>query len=534
MSSLSHAAGSVAPLARQGEDRARTKSQTAKSSEDQGWRGLTRRDRSIAFLTSLVVHAACLILLFLLTTVVRGGAAVAPLLVANGDLDSNEFDSASLLSSSVENGAADANVTSMAVASSAVTIPTELIETATESTRIVSTTIPEIGLEAPESAGERVETIVEIGQMLDGRESRGQGKTGGGPGASPETEAAVERGLRWLARHQLADGSWHFDHTTGECDRQCPNPGGHVSTTGATGLALMAFLGAGNTHKKGPYKKAVNDGLYYLSQRMIVTPAGGDLTESTMYAQGIAAIALCEAYAMTKDPVLKHTAQLSLDFIVSAQDTEGGGWRYRPLQPGDTTVTGWQLMALKSGQMAYLDVPDRTIDGVKKFLDSVQVSRKTLKFLGVKGYRIDGAGYKYTPNRAEVPNLRDQMLTMSAMGQLMRMYTGWRRNNEALIAGVSMVARQGPRPNDMYFNYYATQVMHHWGGETWQLWDDRMRPLLLSTQTLGGHADGSWYFPNRHTDQGGRLCGTALATMTLEVYYRHMPIYGQQAIDDEF
>ena len=69
-----------------------------------------------------------------------------------------------------------------------------------------------------------------------------------------------------------------------------------------------------------------------------------------MYAQGLATIALCEAYAMTQDEKLIIPAQRAVEFIVSAQDRLGGGWRYAPQQPGATTSFGWQLMSLKSGQ----------------------------------------------------------------------------------------------------------------------------------------------------------------------------------------
>ena len=91
-----------------------------------------------------------------------------------------------------------------------------------------------------------------------------------------------------------------------------------------------------------------------------------------MYGHGLASIALCEAYGMTKDTGLAEPAQHAVNFIVYAQDPVGGGWRYTPHQPGDTSVLGWQLMALKSAHMAYLNVPPKTIKGAVNFLNSVQ------------------------------------------------------------------------------------------------------------------------------------------------------------------
>ena len=64
---------------------------------------------------------------------------------------------------------------------------------------------------------------------------------------------------------------------------------------------------------------------------------------------------------MTHDKGLMAPAQASINFIVAAQDPVGGGWRYQVKQAGDTSVVGWQLMALKSAHMAYLNVPPETI-----------------------------------------------------------------------------------------------------------------------------------------------------------------------------
>ena len=205
-----------------------------------------------------------------------------------------------------------------------------------------------------------------MGGGLEGRTNRG-GQSG--DGASDESEEAVERGLWWLVAHQLEDGSWHFDHREGVCRGLCRNHGNLASTTAATAIALAPFLGAGYTHHDGQHKETVRRGLYYLQKRAFETPNGIDLQEGTMYAQGLASIVLCEAYAMTKDESLKHAAQGALDFIEYAQG-DNGGWRYNPGDPGDTTVTGWQLMALKSGELAGLRVKSPRLHRVNDFLDS--------------------------------------------------------------------------------------------------------------------------------------------------------------------
>jgi hypothetical protein len=323
-------------------------------------------------------------------------------------------------------------------------------------------------------------------------------------GGTPQSEAAVERGLAWLAAHQRENGSWNFDHQNDVCRGECRNPGNFPSTTAATGLALLPFLGAGHTHNTGRYRDVVQRGIYYLGSKMIVTDDGGDLREDSMYAQGIATIALCECYAMTKDEALRPYAQSAIDFILYAQDHNGGGWRYMPGQPGDTTVTGWQVMALRCGELAGLRVPTPPIALIEKFLDSVQSDH--------------GAGYGYQST--------DPGRTTTSVGLLCRMFLGWPRDTRPLIRGISSIERVGPHPTDMYFNYYATQVMHHFGGSPWIHWNRQMRDYLVQTQATVGHETGSWYFGDDDYGKiGGRLCATSLAIMTLEVYYRYLPIY---------
>lgn len=335
-------------------------------------------------------------------------------------------------------------------------------------------------------------------------------------GGSEGSEAAVAAALKWLAAHQERDGGWSFDHQRGPCNGRCANPGlVPVSRNGATGIALLPFLGAGQTHKEGEYKEVVERGLMFLIRQMRPSSNGGDLSDpggGHLYSHGLAAIALCESYAMTNDPALLQPAQMSLNYIVYAQDPVGGGWRYTPKQAGDTSVVGWQLMALKSGHMAYLTVPGRTIVGANRFLDSVQQQGGAMY-----GYTTPGAGPATT-----------------AIGLLCRMYLGWKHDAPPLRAGIEYLHQMGPTEN-MYYNYYATQVMRHFGENYWEQWNARMRDRLVQSQDKRGHQQGSWYFPgDPWSAKGGRLYCTAMATMILEVYYRHLPIYGQMAAEEEF
>jgi hypothetical protein len=334
-------------------------------------------------------------------------------------------------------------------------------------------------------------------------------------GGSEGSEAAVASALTWISEHQERDGGWSFNHQRA-CGGRCGNPGViGESRRGATAIALLPFLGAGQTHKDGKYKKTVEQGLAFLIRNMKVQGVMGDLSDpggGSLYSHGLAAIALCEAYAMTNDSELLQPAQMALNFTIFAQDPLGGGWRYKPHQPGDTSALGWQLMALKSGHMAYLKVPPETIRAASGFLDYVAVD--------------NGAKYGYT-----MPAPRP---STTAVGLLCRMYLGWKKDQPALKAGVEFLSRTGPTDN-IYQDYYTTQVMRHYGGEFWEKWNGVMRDKMVNSQVTKGHARGSWFFPKSpHADSGGRLYCTAMATMILEVYYRHLPIYGRQAAEEDF
>jgi hypothetical protein len=343
-----------------------------------------------------------------------------------------------------------------------------------------------------------------VGGGYEGRSAEARGRLAAKYGGNEETEQGVELALAWLAAHQQRDGSWRFNHGDGECDGRCQNRGTASSTTGATALALLPFLGAGYTHREGPYQQVVGRGLHYLASRAVKTSRGIDFQEGTMYAHGISAVVLCEAYTMTQDEALRPLAQGALEFIVNSQHS-AGGWRYFPGQAGDTTVFGWQMLAVKSAKAADLFVPDETCERATTFLDSVA--------------SVDGSSYGYQTAGCEK--------SPTAVGLLTRMSLGCERTNPQLQAGVRRLVAWGPSKTDMYFNFYATQVLLHNGGPDWQNWNQELREHLLDTQVLDGHAAGSWFFSDRHAYAGGRLYTTAICALMLEVYYRHLPLYGE-------
>jgi len=359
-------------------------------------------------------------------------------------------------------------------------------------------------------------------------------------GATEASERAVEMGLDFLARNQFPDGHWRLDAFP-QGGLPDAAPGQMRADTAATGLALLAFLGAGYTHIDNKHRTVVARGLDWL---MANQQPGGELftlptdtdRAARSYAHGIGAIALSEAYGMTRDPKLRDPAGGAIGFIVDFQHPTLGGWRYTRRdnetawnRESDTSVSGWQLMALKSAQMAGFEVPSRVTRGVGHWLDLAQTE--------------NGSRYIYNPYAGDSPEQRAGRVpnrAMTAEGLLMRMYLGWDRRNPAMVAGADYlkenlpeITARDPSLRDVYYWYYATQVMFQMQGDHWTTWNERLRPLLETTQVDDGPLAGSWHperpVPDRWAHAGGRLYVTTLNLLMLEVYYRYLPLFKRLA-----
>ncbi len=341
----------------------------------------------------------------------------------------------------------------------------------------------------------------------------------------PQTELAIERGLEFLAKHQRADGSWRLqDFDTPVLMR---------SDTAATGLALLAFQGAGYTHNQFKYAATVDKALQFLVKHQTAT---GDLyipqdpasdQNAWLYSHAIATLAMCEAVGMTQDDKLRAAAQKAIDFMVVSQDPKRGGWRYRPGSGADTSVTGWFMMAFKSGQLAGLKVPEPTMQAIENFVSASQSP--------------DGEPhlYRYNPFAADTPEQRHGLKptsVMTSVGLLMRLYFGWKRDRAEMMAGADYLLQHPPEhgsptvsKRDTYYWYYATQFMFHMRGKWWKQWHDELYPLLIETQITDGELSGSWdpYYPTPDlwARYGGRHYVTTLNLLSLEVSYRHLPLY---------
>lgn len=332
-------------------------------------------------------------------------------------------------------------------------------------------------------------------------------KAGGG---NDKSEAAVAKGLTWLAKQQRRGGEWVYDGTAGG------------DTVAATAMALLPFLAAGHTHKttggQQNYAPNVRAGIEYLLKNQIKTTGTftGIQPNHHMYAHAVATMALCECYGMSLDKgKLLYPCQNAINFIVKSQG-RNGSWGYSPNNEGDTSIVGWQIQALKSGEMCKdLTVDKNAMKKATKFLDTVSdTSRKSTY------------GYRTAPGRPATG--------LTAVGLLCRYYIdGWGPVNAGMSEGVQQFVNARPPEEkskmDIYYYYYATQVVHFHDGEPWhKSWNPKMRDLLIKLQVAGKgeKVDGSWDQDGEITGNAvGRLGTTCMALLTLEVYYRHLPLY---------
>ena len=363
-------------------------------------------------------------------------------------------------------------------------------------------------------------------------------------GGSKASESAVEAALKWLADHQEADGSWtglkeHGKHTTGRGDSY-----GNGIDVGITGLATLAFLGAGYTHKSGKYKDNVGRALEFLkscqvtdekkkSLGMLILPKGKFTggpnwcyTEGAGYGHPIAAMAMAEAFGMTKDETLKEPAQFAVDYTVKVHQVPYSGWRYRARQKADLSATGWFVMQLKSAKVAGLVVDGTAFQGAMKFTDECTNEKGEAKYAP----QPHGDARE---NKIPTP-------CMTAVGMVCRVFMGAKNDDPMLQGGAEYLrkyvpkwdpaeyAADIPKPGNkgFYYWYYGTLGMFQVGGDAWREWNVAMRDMLIKNQCTAEHGpdlNGSW----DPTGIKSRVFSTAVGALCLEVYYRYLPMYGE-------
>ncbi len=545
------------------------------------WRRLSDK-RNLAFLFSLFVHIALALILLSLALSVRVGTVGA--FVDGGFLDDDELDFVDESGISSEDDVPFEVVSESVVAETASQLLINELANVSDTDQLDETS----GSKTPNEVVPLEDAVVDttgggtpffqsVGDAIE-RAARKRGSQGLKGDVTRESEDAVERGLDWLARHQLPDGGWSFDLTVEDdhgrssschCSNSTATSGGsaylqrlHPSRTAATAIALLPFLGSGYTHvESSPYQKTVASGLRYLEYHATVKEDGVDfrdgfIDDGASYVQALVVLTCCEAYEMTKDSNLKSLAEGGVRFIERSQ-LRDGGWRYSSIGDsnfhdtvsGDLSVLGWQMLALHSGVSAGFSLSPSVAYRASSFLDLVMDD--------------NGRSYRYRPETKEDVSKR---WGTTAVGVLMREYLGWTPSSDPdvkneLDRGAEQLAQwidladnhwqnarksvQGERNNrrkiiyvrdgrviyNLYFAYYAALALRSYGGRYWEEGYPKLRELLIATQTsssvlsLNHCEDGSWLFYDQYMNDGGRLLNTALAVLILETPYRYLPMY---------
>jgi hypothetical protein len=370
-------------------------------------------------------------------------------------------------------------------------------------------------------------------------------------GGSPATESAVEAALQWLARHQEADGSWD-GMKYGNCGH------GNAGDLGLTGLATLAYLGAGYTHKTGKFKDTVDKALKFMLAAQHKDPEKDKkilgaiyFTEgqrdkfktkceswwvwgSYGYNHAICGLALAEAYGMTSDETLREPAQLAVDYSINIHQQPYYGWRYRARYgQADTSNTGWFVMQLKSAKVAGLKVDGAGFQGAQTFLDKVT--------------EPDGRA-RYTEKLyPPMHQLHKPDPMMTSIGMVCRQFMGAGHDDKMVSGAATYLGKFNPNwkgeyseaaggDKTFYYWYYGTLGVFQAGGETWNKWNSALKSTLVDNQCrangqpLDGSVndkDGSWdpWAGGTQSEKGSRVFSTTLGALCLEVYYRYLPMY---------
>lgn len=341
-------------------------------------------------------------------------------------------------------------------------------------------------------------------------------------GGNPGTEDAVQKGLAWLAAHQDADGKWDAEGFNRHCSHptHCPGKGDPQFNPGITALALLAFLGAGfDPEAESPYQKTVEKGLNFLISSQDSSGLFGPPGSQYFYNHSLATFALAEASGMSRRPKYLEAAARALAFSAAGQQA-GGGWDYtaEPTGRNDLSITGWQVLALRTAEELAIPFPTAMTNRVQGYLERCV----------------------FEDGRAEYANIGigqgRQGCNMAAVGMLCRLYFGARPASAEIQGAVKILLRNPPDMQksfdwdktyqSSYYWYYATLALFHLGGPPWEAWNHFIQKTLLPLQSTRVHEAGSWNADGNWIGTlGGRVTATALLVLTFEVYYRYPPLH---------
>jgi hypothetical protein len=337
-----------------------------------------------------------------------------------------------------------------------------------------------------------------------------------------ESEAAVERGLRWLAANQGPEGNWGSNDL------------------GLVAVGGLAFLSAGHMPGIGEHGEACERALSYVVKN--AKPSGllniADGRRDT-YNHGLATFVLGQAYGMTADARIGKALDRALKLIARTQGPVGG-WAYeaKPAD-GDLSLSVMQAKALRSAVDSGFEIPPSVIEKA---------------IVNVRGHYTPQGG---NPNRpeAELKKLPGQFtyakgggnptVAMAAAGvvclQEFGQYDDWRiaKSMERVTTEIAKIksakAHNGQMPFDAYTLNYVGQSLYQVGGPGWKQHYPALRDALVGSQVIDSKNpanDGKWAAGNHVGGKPGDLYGTAVAVFVLSIPNRYLPILQEGKIDE--
>lgn len=408
----------------------------------------------------------------------------------------------------------------------------------TEEKPVVELQEPEIP--SPDPKGESMDSLTNV-QQNNNTLSDAAGISGGGASAFglptgyghrtndcgiPGGNEIIDAGLRWLRDHQSPNGRWDADNWHDNCRKgRCTGPGHNQGDSrydvGITAMSTLAFLGNGHTHRFGKYKRVLAKSTRWLTKQQKSDGSIGFHEGEEIYNHAIATMALCEAFAMSRDFKLKGPAQRAVNFCLQAQNP-GQGWRYG-VRPGDndTSVTGWMVLALKAAKTGGLKVPEDAFEGAQNWF------KRATGPNGAVGYKSAGGGSSYIPAQKGKFN---EVPCMTAVSVVCRIFAGEKSSQRQIKQGVSLLMKSLPSKKsdhsltNYYYWYYASYAMFQVGGQKWKKWSKPIFKLMIDSARKNGCEKGSYDPVSEWSIAGGRVYATAINLLTLEVVKRYKRI----------
>jgi hypothetical protein len=323
-------------------------------------------------------------------------------------------------------------------------------------------------------------------------------------------DEAVDRALAFLAKQQRPDG--FFDH-----ERKGDGKDADASThrRAITGLCALAFLSAGTVPDGGRHGAVIRSAVDALTNAVPEDGYIGRLDEKPMYTQAIVTLALSQAVGiepvaekrLRQHAALRRLVRVILDSqAVKKEIAHAGGWRYQRDSPdSDLSLSGWSALALRGAADAGIPVPD---DAMRQAADYV-----------ARCYVADNRRFAYQPGG-------EQNTGTTATGILCLYLLDKTVRREAREAAAELpqraVDQAGAGGYPFYMAFYVSQAANQAGDDVWGVVGKPMLERLIKAQ----EQDGGWPRAWPHESQEpGRVYRAAMATLTLTVPYRVLPVY---------